>query len=304
MSSAKFKKKGNLILVLTQEESCFSEWTWENNPKPGPRQSVHLWIAEPCFSRVQTTEGWTAEHTTQMVQWPANISNADFWRWTADPLTQPGILIPQSPGAGGSWWIGDGFLLQIQAAGAPAQVQDRRQDHQLLRFCAKEVQEVLQRKVRSYFHAYLSFDSSSQDVIIALFQCDKHVIPKGCIISHLTQHTPFTLNGWKGDFVKILIVSFSHWRYICDSFDIVCLYFLLELGRFFVFDSVFVFVFWSGGVTSHDHSLIPLFLHTSCQHTAIIIAITTIGIVNMTIMITIIILIIFNLYWRKVFLPL
>ena len=45
-------------------------------------------------------------------------------------------------------WHHHGVLLPVQAAGAPAQVQAGRQDLQLLRLGAEEVQEVHQRKVR------------------------------------------------------------------------------------------------------------------------------------------------------------
>ena len=45
-------------------------------------------------------------------------------------------------------WDHHGVLLPVQAAGAPAQVQAGRQDLQLLRLGAEEVQKVHQRKVR------------------------------------------------------------------------------------------------------------------------------------------------------------
>ena len=45
-------------------------------------------------------------------------------------------------------WDHHGVLLPVQVAGAPAQVQAGRQDLQLLRLGAEEVQEVHQRKVR------------------------------------------------------------------------------------------------------------------------------------------------------------
>ena len=59
-----------------------------------------------------------------------------------------GDLVQQAHLGSFGIWDHHGVLLPVQAAGAPAQVQAGRQDLQLLRLGAEEVQEVHQRKVR------------------------------------------------------------------------------------------------------------------------------------------------------------
>ena len=75
-----------------------------------------------------------------------------------------------------------------------------------------------------------------------------------------------------------------------------------------MFDMVLTVLFvlcFGTNVTSHDHSLIPLFLHTSCQHTTnVIIIITIIIITRITIIVTSIVrivLIVFNLAFIRAF---